>query len=170
MDQGDLLADADTNESIGKNTIWYWKKSRPVGDVPVGHNAGNVDTLVMETVPNRATLFDQGVARNGVYLIKNGRVRITRETADGKDVTIALLGPGDLFDEHALFGEIGRPTSAKCLEETVICKAFGGNLLELLATSPELATKVTQLLSHRVNDPSAGETRAAARPQNDPDS
>jgi CRP/FNR family transcriptional regulator len=109
----------------------------------------------MQLLPKRATLFDQGDATKVVFLIKRGRVRIARNTADGKEVTVAILGPGDMFGEDALFGGIERTTVATCMEETLICKAHADDLFGLLAGNSALALNVAQMLSDRLTDASA---------------
>jgi CRP-like cAMP-binding protein len=108
--------------------------------------------LATETLAKRATLFDQGNGTKVIYFIKTSRVRIARNTSDGKEVTVAILGPGDMFDEEALFGVIEGPTVATCMEKTLTCRAYAGNLFELLAGSSSLALKVARLLSHRLTN------------------
>src|SRR6202012_4069355 len=84
-----------------------------------------------------------------------GRVRISRNTADGKEVTVAILGPGDMFGEDALFGGIERTSVATCMEEALICKAHADDLFGLLSGNSALALNVAQMLSDRLGDASA---------------
>lgn len=149
------LDDAGAPESIGENKIWYLKKNRLFANAPVEAVAGGESIFTMETLPKRAILFDQGDATKIVYLIKTGRVRIARNTADGKEVTVAILGPGDMFGEDALFGGAERTTVATCMEETLICKAHADDLFGLLAGNSGLALNVAQMLSDRLGDASA---------------
>jgi CRP/FNR family transcriptional regulator, cyclic AMP receptor protein len=142
-------------ESIGENKIWYLKKNRLFANVPIDAVVDGAGIFTMETLPKRATFFDQGDATKVVYLIKTGRVRIARNTADGKEVTVAILGPGDMFGEDALFGGIERTTVATCMEETLICRAHADDLFGLLAGNSALALNVAQMLSDRLGDASA---------------
>jgi CRP/FNR family transcriptional regulator len=143
------------DESIGESKIWYLKKNRLFANVPVDAVVEGSNVFTMQLLPKRATLFDQGDAGKIVYLIKTGRVRIARNTADGKEVTVAILGPGDMFGEDALFGGIERTTVATCMEETLICKAAAEDLFGLLAGNSALALNVAQMLSDRLSDASA---------------
>jgi len=142
-------------ESIGENKIWYLKKNRLFANVPVDTVVEGADIFTMQLLPKRATLFDQGDVHKVVFLIKSGRVRIARNTADGKEVTVAILGPGDMFGEDALFGGIERTTVATCMEETLICRAHADDLFGLLAANSGLALNVAQMLSDRLGDASA---------------
>ena len=142
-------------ESIGENKIWYLKKNRLFANAPVEAVVDGAGIFTMELLPKRATFFDQGDANKVVFLIKTGRVRIARNTADGKEVTVAILGPGDMFGEDALFGGTERTTVATCMEETLICKAHADDLFALLAGNSALALNVAQMLSDRLGDASA---------------
>jgi CRP/FNR family transcriptional regulator len=147
--------DADAPESIGENKIWYLKKNRLFANAPDEAVVEGAEIFTMQLLPKRATFFDQGDAEKVVYLIKTGRVRIARNTADGKEVTVAILAPGDMFGEDALFGGIERTTVATCMEETLICKAHADDLFGLLAANSGLALNVAQMLSDRLGDASA---------------
>jgi CRP/FNR family transcriptional regulator, cyclic AMP receptor protein len=147
--------DAGAPESIGESKIWYLKKNRLFANVPLDAVVEGAEIFTMQLLPKRATFFDQGDATKTVFLIKTGRVRIARNTADGKEVTVAILGPGDMFGEDALFGGSERTTVATCMEETLICKAHADDLFGLLASNSALALNVAQMLSDRLGDASA---------------
>ena len=145
-----------TNAQPGdENKIWYLKKNRLFANAPVEAVAEGAGIFTMELLPKRATFFDQGDAKKVVFLIKTGRVRIARTTADGKEVTVAILGPGDMFGEDALFGGGERTTVATCMEETLICKAHADDLFALLEKNSAFALNVAQMLSDRLSDASA---------------
>lgn len=142
-------------ESIGENKIWYLKKNRLFANTPDETVVEGAEIFTMQLLPKRATFFDQGDANKIIFLIKTGRVRISRNTADGKEVTVAILGPGDMFGEDALFGGGERTTVATCMEETLICKAHADDLIGLLTGNSGLALNVAQMLSDRLSDASA---------------
>jgi CRP/FNR family transcriptional regulator len=147
--------DEGAPESIGENKIWYLKKNRLFANAPLDAVVEGAEIFTMQLLPKRATLFDQGDATKVVFLIKRGRVRIARNTADGKEVTVAILGPGDMFGEDALFGGVERTTVATCMEETLVCKAHADDLFGLLSGNSALALNVAQMLSDRLTDVSA---------------
>jgi CRP/FNR family cyclic AMP-dependent transcriptional regulator len=145
----------ESPESIGENKVWYLKKNRLFANAPVDAVVDGATIFTMELLPKRTQFFDQGDATKIVYLIKTGRVRIARTTADGKDVTVAILGPGDMFGEDALFGGVEKTTIATCMEETLICRAHADDLFGLLTGNAALALNVAQMLSDRLGDASA---------------
>jgi len=109
----------------------------------------------MALLAKRTLVFDLGDPAKTVFLIKRGRVRIARLAPSGKDVTIALLGSGDIFGEEGLFGARERKTIAVCAEETLLCSAHAEDLFALLARDPQIAINVAEILNDRLIDAAA---------------
>jgi CRP/FNR family transcriptional regulator, cyclic AMP receptor protein len=63
-------------------------------------NAG-IGRTVHEYGPKQA-IFSQGEPADAVYYVQEGRVRISVVSKQGKEATIALLGPGDFFGEGCI--------------------------------------------------------------------
>lgn len=141
--------------SAMENKVWYLRQNRlfaRAGDDAVENSEHLFKTCIF---PKKSLVFDQGDPTRVVYLIKRGKVRLTRATADGKDVTVAILGAGDIFGEETLFDDQPRTTHAVCLEECLLCTAKADDLFALLAGNPTLAMNVANVLSDRLVDASA---------------
>ena len=52
-----------------------------------------------------------------VYLVINGKVKITRAAVDGRENLLAIMGPGDIFGELSLFDPGPRTASASALSD-----------------------------------------------------
>ena len=86
-------------------------------------------------------------AGDRVYLVKNGRVRVTNG-----EVNVAVLGPGQLFGTSSLFGAALTSQRITALEDVVICEAEAGQFLRAMTLSPRLAAKVAMLLARQMFD------------------
>jgi CRP/FNR family transcriptional regulator len=139
----------------GANKVWYLRQNRLFESAGEGALESGESIFKTCLFPKRSRVFDEGDPTRLVYLIKRGKVRITRLTADGKEVTVAVLGAGDLFGEETLFGTEPRMTHAVCLEESLLCTAKAEDLFALLAKDPTLALNVAKILSERLLDASA---------------
>lgn len=56
------------------------------------------------TVPKNATIFVQGDASDAVFYIREGKVRLTVVSKNGKGAIIGILNAGDFFGEGCLTG------------------------------------------------------------------
>ncbi|MBV8750175.1 MAG: Crp/Fnr family transcriptional regulator [Candidatus Eremiobacteraeota bacterium] len=137
------------------NKVWYLRQNRLFAEAAGAGAEESHGIFTMFTLPRGARVFDQGDSNRVVYLIKRGRVRIARETEDGKDVTVALLGPGDLFGEETLFDARPRTTVAVVLEEVLLCSSRAEDLFALLLSDPAIAVNVAKILSERLDDAQA---------------
>jgi CRP/FNR family transcriptional regulator, cyclic AMP receptor protein len=143
---------ADTTAAGGgeTNKVWYLKQNRLFEDVPEGDVERNAGLFTMKTFARKASIFDQSDPARTVYMIKRGGIRIARLTADGKEVTVAVLGQGDIFGEESLFAGSPRTTFAVALEETLLCQAHAEDLFSLLKAEPQLALNVAKVVSDRL--------------------
>jgi CRP/FNR family transcriptional regulator, cyclic AMP receptor protein len=157
---GELGRKADGIAGRGKdrlveNKVWYLRQNRLFAEASE-EAIENCEHLFKTTLfPKRSLVFDQGDPTRLVYLVKRGRVRISRLTADGKEVTVAVLGAGDLFGEETMFERGPRTTVATCMEETLLCTARADDMFALLSGNPTLALNVAKVLSDRLGEASA---------------
>jgi len=148
-------APAEPTAQTERNKVWYLQRNRLfIGavDDPIEKNE-HIFTIV--SYPHRTQIFDQGDSARIVYFIKKGAVRIVRMTEDGKEVTVAVLGPGDLFGEEMIFAEQPRTTTAVAIDEVLLCTAQADALFTMLSADPQLALNVAKVLSERLGDAAA---------------
>jgi len=146
----------DRNESDQReNKVWYLRQNRLFDRASDDAVAGSESLFKTCIFPKRAMVFEQGDPTRVVYLIKRGKIRITRLTADGKEVTVAVLGAGDIFGEETLFDDQPRTTHAVCIEECLLCTAKADDLFALISEDPVLALNVARILNDRLGDASA---------------
>jgi uncharacterized membrane protein len=72
--------------------------------------------ITVRETPARQVLFWIGEPGNEFFVIKSGHVLITVPDGDGKEVTLAVLGPGDFFGEISLLD--GGPRTATARTQT----------------------------------------------------
>jgi CRP-like cAMP-binding protein len=87
-----------------------------------------------------------------VFLILEGRVKLSRLREDGHSETFNLLAPGHLFGERPVRGENSRNESAEALDDVVICAIGSNSFQAMLEEAPELflplAKQIKLQLSH----------------------
>ena len=78
-----------------------------------------------------------------VFLVKSGAVRIFQMSSDGREITVAILRPGQLFGTSALTGIGKTGTFAQAFEEAYVCEASAEEFLRIMSAHPLLAARIT---------------------------
>jgi CRP/FNR family cyclic AMP-dependent transcriptional regulator len=91
-----------------------------------------------------------GDPSENLYFLKEGRVKITRVDESGKEFTLTLLEPGEIFGELGLFDQSRRETSATALEDSVICMMKRRDFEKYASNKPELSFKLSKLMGLRL--------------------
>jgi CRP/FNR family cyclic AMP-dependent transcriptional regulator len=134
------------------NKVWYLRQNRLFGEAAEAGVVSSEHLFTMCEMARGTRVFDQGDTTRVVYVVKRGAVRIARETPDGKDVTVALLGAGDFFGEETLFDDRPRTTVAVIVEDALLCTVRADDLFALLARDPVLALNVAKMLSGQLGE------------------
>ena len=84
------------------------------------------------------------------YIVEEGKVRLSRASEQGKEVTLAVVGPGGTFGETSA-GEGRRQRAyAEALVPTSVCEVPKDAYLELVTTAPKLAARTMDVLVERL--------------------
>jgi CRP-like cAMP-binding protein len=89
-------------------------------------------------------LFEQGDEADALFVLCSGRIGIGRRSPD------ALMEPGDLFGEMALFDQAERSASARALERSDVLRIGFGAVRSELEARPEVLWDVVELLAGRL--------------------
>src|SRR5438270_6102265 len=97
-------------------------------------------------------VFREGDESDTCYIVKSGRARAIREHADGRSLTLAHFGPGDIFGELAMFDAERRSATVEAVEATEAIAILGGDMRRLLRQHPEIAVKLLAALGRRLRE------------------
>ncbi len=99
--------------------------------------------------PNQVILLENDWG-SSVYFILDGWVKIRTYNLDGKEVTLNILGKGELFGEMAALEESPRSTDVITLAETLIGNMPAADFAELINTEPQAGIRLAQLMGRRL--------------------
>jgi CRP/FNR family transcriptional regulator len=98
------------------------------------------------------TVFRQGEPADQMFLIKAGRIKLSKVSEEGDEIILDIRGAGDVLAENMLNQEGGRfPVSATCLEDTLTCGFSRQVFEELVLTHPNIGLRVIKNLSRRID-------------------
>lgn len=101
-------------------------------------------------------VFREGEAGGALYLILDGKVRISREVSGMGEEALAVLGPGDAFGEMALIDDFPRSADARVHERCRLLVISKEALEDLLFLNRDLAYEIlwnfVKILSARLRE------------------
>lgn len=88
------------------------------------------------------TIFMEGDPANNLYIIVSGDISVEIMSIEGRVLSFATLGAGDIFGEFAVLDGGVRSASARALEETKIMLLHKNFFLRLLSRNSEFSMKL----------------------------
>ncbi|MCF6179486.1 MAG: Crp/Fnr family transcriptional regulator [Geopsychrobacter sp.] len=129
--------------------LWYIKHANLFSWLADDEQRDIADRSEMFRCQRNSKLFFAEESSEDIYLIKEGRVKLTRTSATGREMILDILGPGEIFGELSLIGEENRSHSAVALDDALVCKMARSDFEGLLQRHPEMALKVIKLIGMR---------------------
>jgi len=107
-----------------------------------------LDTITAAaSYPNGATLFVEGQKPRGVFILCNGRVKLSTSSADGKTLILRVPEKGEILGLAATVSGQPYQASAEVLEPAQANFIARNDFLEFLKTFGDAALRVAQQLS-----------------------
>ena len=105
----------------------------------------------MQSLGAGEPVFMKGDPAAGMMVVVSGRVRITSSSADGKEMVLNIINPGEVFGEIALIDGVERTADATAAEATELLLLERRDFLPYLERHPdlslELLTRISQVAS-----------------------
>src|SRR6266581_5266768 len=95
-------------------------------------------------------LFEEGASGNQLYVILDGKIKLTRAAADGRENLLSVLGPGEMFGELSLFDPRPRTASATAVTDSRLAALAHDDLRHWLTGRPDVAMHLLQALARRL--------------------
>lgn len=96
------------------------------------------------------TVFSQGASADEIFLVKTGRVKLSKYTEDGSECILDFRKSGELFGEHVFIDECLFPLNAMAIEETVTCGANKADLERLVLKHPHIGLIMMKNMSRQI--------------------
>ena len=97
-------------------------------------------------------VFREGDASNTCYIVRSGHARAIREHADGRQITLATFGPGDIFGELAMFDDERRSATVEAIDDLEALAILGNDMRRLMAEHSDIAVKLAVSLGRRLRN------------------
>ncbi len=132
-DLRDLLSRVPAFETLGENDL------QRVAEVAVPRRFDRHEVI-----------FREGDDSDTCYIVRSGEARAVREHPDGRTITLARFGPGDIFGELAMFDDEKRSATVELVEDTEVVGILGTDMRRLMREHPDIAPKLVISLGRRL--------------------
>lgn len=106
--------------------------------------------MVERSYPKGSIIFMEGDRGEALFVIRHGRVKISKSTADGREQILHMLKDGDIFAEVVLFDQGAYPATAEAVEDTRCWLLRNEEMEKLLQSQPMLGVKLLRVMSRRL--------------------
>jgi len=90
-----------------------------------------------------------------LFIIKNGKVKVSRQSSDGREVILTILSESDFFGEMAILDGLTRSATVTAIEDSELFLIQRSDFLNLLHEYPETSVALLQELTKRLRSADA---------------
>lgn len=129
-----------------------------ISDLPVfaGLDADGLDRILRSArslrIEKEAAIFEQDADALSFFVLLDGRVRVVKSTADGQQVIVRYIVPGELMGIAQALGRTTYPASAIAVVDCVVLAWPGRLWPEFAAAYPSFGTNTYKTVGARLND------------------
>jgi len=135
---------------MNKTKLWYISANKIFFGLSEKDKGEIASRLTERHVKKRGLVYNPGDKAETVYILKEGRIRITQFSAAGKELTVDILEPGDIFGELTVAGEQVRESSAAAMEDSYICAIRRKDFEDFIGKIPDLSLTITKWIGLRL--------------------
>lgn len=139
----DAQSHAPDPEKLIRATPFFAGLPEHVVDDAIAH-------VVSRTHPPNQVILLENDWGSSVYFILDGWAKIRTYNLDGKEVTLNILGRGEIFGEMAALDEVPRSTDVITLAPTTIGNMPAQDFVQLIKHEPLAGMRLAQLMGRRL--------------------
>jgi CRP/FNR family transcriptional regulator, cyclic AMP receptor protein len=99
--------------------------------------------LTVSKYAKSQAVFAQGEPADSVFYIREGRVKISVVSSQGKEAVVAFLKSGDFIGEGCLTGRPRRVSTARALEDSVVTRVDKATMVRMLRDEQKFSERFT---------------------------
>jgi CRP/FNR family transcriptional regulator len=118
--------------------------------------SGDLERIADMALPRQfepgQAVFREGDQSDTCYVVREGHARAVRSHGDGRTITLATFGPGDIFGELAMFEDERRSATVEAIETTSVIGVLGPDMRRLMSEHPAIAVRLVIGLGRRLRE------------------
>lgn len=128
----------------------YLRQAYLFQDLSEGQLDDVVSNLRTKNLEDGRMLFEQGAPANRFYVLREGHIALYRQSAEGRESIIAIVGPDEVFGEELLFLEsASHDVNARAVGDCTLLCIDRKRFRAFLESSPSLGFRLMGTLYRR---------------------
>lgn len=133
-------------------------KEATLAQIPLfaGLPEDDLRTLAAHAVAHRyrknTIVLSKGEESDTMYVVHSGRLRVYLDDEQGNEITIRLLGPGDVFGELAMLSGSPRAANVMTTEDCELSIVSRSHFMECLAANSQIGFRIIRSLVQRIQE------------------
>jgi CRP/FNR family cyclic AMP-dependent transcriptional regulator len=111
-----------------------------------------VTLVTRRSAPRSSTIMAAGDLTDSLYIVISGRLKVMMGDADGKEVILTIIGPGEFFGEMGLIDDNPRSASVVAIEPCELLSIAKRDFKKCLAENFEMTMTVMRGLVRRLRE------------------
>ena len=108
--------------------------------------------VTRKSLARSSTVMASGDATDSLYIVLSGRLKVLMSDADGKEVILSILGPGEFFGEMGLIDDSPRSASVVSIEPCELLAIAKRDFKKCLAENFDMSMAVMRGLVRRLRE------------------
>lgn len=110
------------------------------------------ELAVPRTFEPGQVVFREGDSSDTCYIVHSGQARAISEHPDGRTITLATFGRGDIFGELAMFEDERRSATVEAVQPTTVVAVLGPDMRRLMGEHPGISSRLVVALGRRLRE------------------
>jgi CRP/FNR family transcriptional regulator len=134
----------------GEQTVDLLSRVPAFAELEADDLARVADVAVPRSFDVGEVVFREGDDSDTCYVVRDGHARAVRSHLDGRTITLASFGPGDIFGELAMFDDEKRSATVEAVDDLRVVALLGPDMRRLLHLHPEISAKLLATVTRRL--------------------
>lgn len=107
------------------------------------------DFFDTELIEAGERIYQFGDVADRIYVLKSGKIKISRSSDDGKEFILYFIRPGEIFGELAIIGQGLRSGTATVVEDAFVCTIGRDHFEQFLLRHSAVALEIARIIGRR---------------------
>src|SRR4029453_9298128 len=124
--------------TTGEETVALLSRVPVFADLDADDVGRVAEVAVPRSFEAEQVVFREGDDSDTCYIVRSGHARAVRSHSDGRTITLASFGPGDIFGELAMFDDERRSATVRAVQELECVAVLGSDMRHLMRRHPDI--------------------------------